>query len=62
MGLDNKICTNPKYWCRKHEVWLSEEDVEKKGCKRRQTIDMMSVYTCHCLQEKEYKMKKKRKG
>lgn len=30
MGLDNQICNNPKYWCRLHQVWLSEADVEKK--------------------------------
>lgn len=30
MGLNNRICKSPKYWCRLHEVWLSEEDVKRK--------------------------------
>ena len=46
MGLDNKICTNPKYWCRLHQVWLSEEDVNRKSCRHKMTFDMMSTYRC----------------
>lgn len=30
MGLDNKICKNPIYWCRLHQIWLSEDDAKKK--------------------------------
>jgi len=52
MGLDNKICINPKYWCRLHEVWLSEKDVIHKQCKNKLTSDMIGVYRCHCLEEK----------
>ena len=29
MGLDNKICKNPAYWCRLHQVCLSDDDVKK---------------------------------
>lgn len=44
MELDNKICKNPVYWCRLHQVWLSDEDVKKKQCK--QTFDMVGTYRC----------------
>lgn len=54
MGLENKICENPKYWCRKHQVWMSEEDVEKKGCKCKLSADMMSTKRCGNLEEKDY--------
>lgn len=52
MGLDNKICTSPKYWCRLHEVWLSEEDVKRKKCREKLTFDMLSTYKCGCLEKK----------
>ena len=52
MGL-NKICQNPVYWCRLHQVWLSEEDVKWKRCKCRQTFDMIGTYWCSCLESKE---------
>lgn len=52
MGLNNKICINPKYWCRLHEVWLSEGDVIKKNCKNRPTFDLIGTYRCGCLEER----------
>lgn len=52
-GLDNKICKNPTYWCRLHQVWLSEEDVERKRCKCKQAFDMIGTYKCGCLERKE---------
>lgn len=52
MGLDNKICINPAYWCRLHEVWLSENDVIRKQCKNKLSSDMIGTYRCHCLKEK----------
>lgn len=52
MGLGNKICKNPKYWCRLHEVWLSEEDVKKKKCMEKLSFDMLSTYKCGCLKKK----------
>lgn len=52
MGLDNKICKDPVYWCRLHEVWLSNEDIEKKKCKKRLSYDMMSYNRCTCLERK----------
>lgn len=55
MGLDNKICRNPVYWCRLHQVWLSEDDVKRKKCKRKPTFDMIGTYRCLCLERKELK-------
>ena len=54
MGIDNKICKNPKYWCRLHQVWLSEADVIKKQCFCRPTYDLRDVRRCTCLETKEY--------
>lgn len=52
MGLEGKICEKPAYWCRRHEVWLSEEDVERKHCRARLTADMMMTRPCTCLEKK----------
>ncbi len=51
MGLDNNICISPKYWCRLHEVYLSDDDVKRKKCKEKKTFDMISTYTCGCLEK-----------
>lgn len=51
MGLNNKICQNSKYWCRLHEIYLSEQDVIKKHCKNKFTMDMISQYRCGNLEE-----------
>ena len=55
MGLNNKLCKAPKYWCPIHEVWLSEEDVKRKGCRRKMSSDMMETRVCPSLAEKDYK-------
>ncbi len=52
MGLNNQVCKDPKYWCRLYQVWLSKEDVEKKKCRQRPTYDMISTYSCKCLEER----------
>lgn len=52
MGLDNKICENPVYWCRLKQVWLSEEDVQKKQCKNKLTFDMIGYSRCGNLVKK----------
>ncbi len=54
MGLGNKLCINPKYWCRSHQVWLSENDVKKKECFHKPTIDMISYEKCRCLEKADY--------
>lgn len=66
MGLDNKICIEPKYWCRNHQVWLSEKDVQKRECKKQMSYDMMSVSECGNLEKRNYEdwlkeLKKNRK-
>ena len=52
MGLNNKPCNNPKYWCRLHQVWLSESDVKRKHCKERPTMDMIGTRLCTNLVKK----------
>lgn len=52
MGLNNTICSRPKYWCRLHQVWLSDEDVKTKKCKCKLSYDMMSISPCNCLEKK----------
>ena len=53
MGLYGKNCKSPVYWCRMHEVWLSEEDVVKKKCFCKPTFDMISTYRCKCIEIKK---------
>ena len=53
MGLDNKICVNPMYWCRRHEVFLSESDAERRHCRNKLTYDMRGYYRCSCLKNLE---------
>ncbi len=53
MGLNGGVCTSPVYWCRLHEVWLSEEDVSQKSCSARLTYDMITRKRCNCLERKE---------
>lgn len=53
MGLDGVVCEKPAYWCRLHEVWLSEDDVAKKRCLNKMTYDMLGVYRCKCLERRE---------
>ncbi len=53
MGLDNKICRNPKYRCRLHQVWLSENGVKRKQCRQKLDFDMMGVHKCGNLERKE---------
>ncbi|MFG6383444.1 MAG: hypothetical protein K1V96_04210 [Lachnospiraceae bacterium] len=48
MGLNNKICKNPTYWCRLHRIWLSEEDVKQKECKCKMDFDMFGTHRCGC--------------
>ncbi len=54
MGLHNKPCKNPAYWCRLHEVWLSEADVSIRQCKSKLSADMIERKPCSCLEKKNY--------
>lgn len=49
MGLNNKICENPAYWCKSHRIWLSEDDVKLKNCKEKPTMDMIGKNRCNSL-------------
>lgn len=52
MGLNGIVCTSPAYWCRLHEVWLSKDDVARKRCMARLTIDMRGTYRCFDIEER----------
>ena len=54
MGLDNKLCIDPVYWCRLHEVWLSKKDVKRKHCMEKPTFDMISTCRCGNLEKRDY--------
>lgn len=54
MGLRNTICADPVYWCRLHEVWMSEEDVTRKGCKARRTLDMIATRRCGNIEQRDF--------
>lgn len=59
-GLNNQNCQNPKYYCKSHQVYLSDDDVRKKKCLAKMTPDMIS--TCRCnwlLTIDEYEAEKK---
>lgn len=53
MGLDNKICKHPTYCCRLHQVWLSEEDVKRKKCRRKDDFDLIGTHRCGNLERKD---------
>ena len=59
MGLDNKLCEDPKYWCRLHQVWLSEKDVERKKCRNKPTFDMIGTIECGNLEKRDFMSKRK---
>ena len=52
MGLNGNICKKPVYWCRLHEVWLSEEDVAKKNCLTKLTYDMIAHHKCSNIEKR----------
>lgn len=49
IGLDNKICEDPRYYCSIHLVYLTDEDVKRKKCKCKPTFDMIGTTTCRSL-------------
>lgn len=52
MGINGDVCKDPVYWCRLHEVWLSEEDVKRKKCLAKPTYDMIGVHKCNCIEKR----------
>lgn len=53
MGLNNQVCRCPVYWCRLHEVWLSEQDVEKKKCLEKPDLFMIETHRCGNLEKRK---------
>lgn len=53
MGLDDKICDDPKYFCLCHKVYLNDADVKRKSCRQKMTLDMMGFVKCRWLMESE---------
>ena len=53
MGLDDKVCEDPKYFCLCHKVYLSDADVERKSCRHKMTPDMMGFVNCRWLMESD---------
>lgn len=54
MGLFDTTCEDPVYWCRLHEVWMSEEDVVRKGCKAKHTLDMIATRRCGNIGKRDF--------
>lgn len=63
MGLNNKLCKDPVYWCRLHQIWLSDEDVKKKKCREKPDVWMIETRRCTNLEKKDFSeyMRKLRK-
>lgn len=49
MGLGDKPCTDPKYFCTCHKVYLSDQDVKLKRCRCKPTFDMIGYTNCKYL-------------
>ena len=49
MGLNNKLCTNPVYYCKAHRVYLNNDDVTVKKCLCKPTMDLISTQRCNWL-------------
>lgn len=46
MGLNNTLCIWPVAFCHLHRVYLSKEDIVKKQCLYKPTIDMIGKEKC----------------
>lgn len=49
MGLNNQMCLDPKYYCKIHHVYLSDEDAANKKCMCKPTFDMIGTTRCKSL-------------
>ena len=56
MGLDNEPCLFPQYWCKLHEVWLSDDDVARKRCKNKMSFDCIDTHQCNNLIENDTRL------
>lgn len=50
MGMNNCICKNPVAFCRSKRVYLNEEDIKRKKCCSRLTIDLIGTAKCNWLE------------
>ncbi len=53
MGLDNTLCTDKKYYCKSHRIFLSEKDAHNKGCFEKWDSSMIEKNQCNFLIDKE---------
>lgn len=53
IGLNNKVCKNPKYFCMCHKIYLSDDDIQLKNCQHKLTRDMMAYQNCNWLMDAE---------
>lgn len=49
MGLNNQLCSDPKYYCKNHLIYMSDKDVELKKCLYKPTFDMIGTTRCRSL-------------
>lgn len=49
MGLNNKKCNSPKYFCLSKKIFLSADDVATKSCFHKVNADMLSEQKCNWL-------------
>ena len=49
MGLSNSVCKKPVAYCISKRVYLSKEDVKKKKCLNKPTVDMIGEFKCNWL-------------
>lgn len=59
MGLNNKICKDPQFYCKSKRIYLSKEDAEQKGCFKKLSPDMMEYKRCNWLISSEDNEKEK---
>lgn len=51
MGLDNKVCDNPVYYCALKQVYLTNDDVRRKRCLNLPTFDLLGTTRCTSLRD-----------
>lgn len=53
MGLDNEVCKHPVAYCISKRVYLSADDVAKKRCTCKPTVDLRGEVRCNWLRALE---------
>lgn len=49
MGLDNAVCRKPVAYCISKRVYLSADDMVKKRCTCKPTVDLIGEVRCNWL-------------